>query len=85
MKAIRDIIISEVEPPVNNVGWLKPLSNGNFMLFFFTRKGWMSVSAPSITVDTTISDTSTNPVQNKVIKAYIDGLVGNVAAQLAQI
>lgn len=47
MKAIRDIIISEVEPPVNNVGWLKPLSNGNFMLFFFTRKGWMSVSGES--------------------------------------
>ena len=48
MKALRDIIISEVEPPVNNVGWLKPLSNGNFMLFFFTRKGWMSVSGESL-------------------------------------
>lgn len=47
--------------------------------------GNIEISAPSITVDTTISDTSTNPVQNKVIKAYIDGLVGNVAAQLAQI
>lgn len=44
MKAVRDIVISEVEPPVNNVGWLKPLSNGNFMLFFFTKKGWTSVS-----------------------------------------
>ena len=42
-------------------------------------------SAPSITIDTSMSDTSTNPVQNKVIKAYIDGLVGNLAAQLAQI
>ena len=48
MKAIRDIVISEVEPPVNNVGWLKPLSNGNFMLFFFTRKGWTSVSGESL-------------------------------------
>lgn len=48
MKAVRDIVISEVEPPVNNVGWLKPLSNGNFMLFFFTRKGWMSVSGESL-------------------------------------
>lgn len=44
MKAIRDIVISEFEPPVNNVGWLKPLSNGNFMLFFFTRKEWTPVS-----------------------------------------
>lgn len=38
-----------------------------------------------LTIDASMSDTSTNPVQNKVIKAYIDGLVGNVAAQLAQI
>ena len=48
MKVVRDIVISEVEPPVNNVGWLKPLSNGNFMLFFFTRKGWTSVSGESL-------------------------------------
>lgn len=47
--------------------------------------GNIEISAPSITADTTMSDTSTNPVQNKVIKAYIDGLVGNVATQLAQI
>lgn len=43
MKTVRDIVISEFEPSVNNVGWLKPLSNGNFMLFFFTKKGWTSV------------------------------------------
>ena len=42
--------------------------------------GNIEISAPSITVDTTMSDASTNPVQNKAIKAYIDGLVGNVAA-----
>lgn len=42
--------------------------------------GNIKISAPSITVDTSMSDTSTNPVQNKVIKAYIDGLVRNVAA-----
>ena len=47
--------------------------------------GNIEISTPSITVDTTMSDTSMNPVQNKVIKAYIDGLVGNVTTQLAQI
>lgn len=47
--------------------------------------GNIEISASSITADTSMSDTSTNPVQNKVIKAYIDGLVGNVATQLAQI
>jgi len=30
------------------------------------------------TVDTSMSSTSTNAVQNKVIKAYVDGLVGNI-------
>ena len=48
MKAVRDIVISEFEPPVNNVGWLKPLPNGDFMLFFFTGKGWISVSWESL-------------------------------------
>lgn len=48
MKAVRDIVISEVEPPVHNVGWLKPLPNGDFMLFFFTRNGWISVSWESL-------------------------------------
>ena len=44
MKIVKDIVISISEPLINNVGWLKPLSNGNFMLFFFTEKGWTSVS-----------------------------------------
>lgn len=29
-------------------------------------------------VDTSMSDTSTNPVQNKVIKTYVDGLIGDI-------
>lgn len=37
------------------------------------------------TVDTVMSDTSENAVQNKVIKAYIDGLVGEINARLDQI
>ena len=47
MKAVRDIVISKFEPPVNNVGWLKPLSNGSFMLFFFNEKGWTPISIES--------------------------------------
>ena len=30
------------------------------------------------TVDTAMSDSSTNAVQNKIIKAYVDGLVGDI-------
>ena len=47
MKTIKDIVISTAEPPVNNVGWLKPLSNGAFMLFFFNEKGWTPISIES--------------------------------------
>lgn len=43
------------------------------------------VNSGSITVDTAMSDTSENAVQNKVIKAYIDSLVGNILTQLQEI
>ena len=36
-----------------------------------------SSSGSSITVDSEMSDTSENPVQNKVIKTYVDSLIGN--------
>lgn len=44
MKSIKDTVISISEPPVNNVGWLKPLPNGTFMLYFFGAKGWVNLS-----------------------------------------
>lgn len=31
----------------------------------------------NITVDSEMSDTSENPVQNKIIKAYVDNEIGN--------
>lgn len=34
-------------------------------------------------IDETMSDNSTNPVQNKVIKDYVDGLVGDISSVLA--
>ena len=47
MKTVKDIVISISEPSVNNVGWLRPLSNGAFMLFFFNEKGWTHISIES--------------------------------------
>ena len=38
-----------------------------------------------LTIDTEMSDTSENAVQNKVIKAYIDSLVGNILTQLQEV
>ena len=39
----------------------------------------------SITLDTAMSDTSENAVQNKVIKAYVDGLVGDIETLLSEV
>lgn len=44
MRTVKGIVVSTSEPPVNNVGWLKSLSNGTFMLFFFGDKGWTPIS-----------------------------------------
>ena len=41
-----------------------------------------SGSGTSITVDSAMSDTSTNPVQNKVIKAYVDSKSVDISADL---
>ena len=47
MKTVKDIVISISEPLINNVGWLKPLSNGAFILYFFNEKGWTPISIKS--------------------------------------
>ena len=47
MKIVKDIVISISEPLINNVGWLKPLSNGAFILYFFNEKGWTPISIES--------------------------------------
>lgn len=39
-----------------------------------------SINGNAIDVDSALSDTSTNPVQNKVIKAALDALQGNIDA-----
>lgn len=54
--------------------------NGNSLL----GEGDITIQAGG-TVDTEMSDTSKNAVQNKVIKKYIDDLVGNTLTQLQEI
>ena len=39
-------------------------------------------TSSSLTIDTEMSDTSTNAVQNKVIKTYIDNIVGDIQTTL---
>lgn len=40
--------------------------------------GVLSATGTDVTIDNAVSGTSTNPVQNKVIKEYVDGLVAGV-------
>lgn len=47
--------------------------------------GNITIEASKITVDTELSDTSTNPVQNLVIKKYIDDTLGTINTQLSRI
>lgn len=51
MKYIRNIVISNTEPPINTVAWLKPLSNGSFELSFFGSNGWTTFSATGVPED----------------------------------
>lgn len=43
MKVVRNLLISSTEPADTNVGWLKPLPDGNFKLFFFNNGGWTPI------------------------------------------
>lgn len=44
---INKIVFSTTPPSDTNLGWLRPLSNGAFMLFFFNEKGWTPISIES--------------------------------------
>lgn len=59
---------SDISGMVKSVNNIKPDSNGNVAI---TVSG-----GGNVTVDTALSATSTNPVQNKVIKAALDGKLG---------
>ena len=41
MRYIKDIIVSNVEPPVNNVAWLQPQSDNTCKLFIYGNNGWV--------------------------------------------
>lgn len=45
MKHIKDIIISSTEPPVNNVAWLQPQTNGTYKLYIYGDSGWSSLAS----------------------------------------
>ena len=60
---------TDVSGMVKSVNNVKPDSNGNVSIT-------VSGGGSSVTVDTALSATSTNPVQNRVIKEALDGKLG---------
>lgn len=54
-------------------------------LVYVYNDGVWTLDVDFVAVDTAMSETSEMPVQNKVVKEYIDGLVGDVETLLAAI
>lgn len=81
--------ISEDEQLSINIGdYLKVSYANGFSYWDGTQMQSLKDQLASLTpptVDTEMSDTSENAVQNKVIKKYIDDLVGNILTQLQEI
>ena len=67
------ITISPTEPSDTNLLWIDNTDASNPVLKVYGTE-WVTVGgvSTSITIDDIMSDQSTNPVQNKVIKEYID-------------
>ncbi len=55
-----------------------PVLSGSSMtgMYVLERTGWRYVQIPATTADAALSDTSENPVQNKVVKAALDAKAG---------
>lgn len=45
MKRIKEVVISNTQPTLTNVGWLLPLEDGTFKLKFFGPNGWTDSSS----------------------------------------
>lgn len=45
MKYIKDIIISNTEPPTTNVVWLKPTLDDTYKLYVYSANGWISLTS----------------------------------------
>lgn len=85
----KEIIIKDtVQPLDENVLWLDITDSTNPILKIFDGTDWVITggnsstggSSGEITIDTKMSDTSTNTVQNKVIKKYVDEKSVNISA-----
>lgn len=79
------LIIQETEPTESTIFWIDTTDETAPLLKFNNGTNWVTISASgntdnSITIDTVMSDISTNPVQNNVIKKYIDDIIAEIGA-----
>ena len=60
----------------NKVLYLVPADNGEndrYDQYIYVNNAWERIGSGGLTIDAALSDSSTNPVQNKIIKAALDG------------
>lgn len=66
----------------SKINSLRVNNNGDLQLYY---GGWKNVGTPAQTVDTAMCATSTNAVQNMVIKAYVDRKTAGISSETANI
>ena len=87
-KYISILHIGTTSPTYDSQIWIDNTDSSKPILKIFDGTNWVTISGSSsgsgtsITVDSAMSDTSTNPVQNKVIKAYVDSKSVDISADL---
>ena len=76
-KYINILHIGTTSPTYDSQIWIDNTDSSKPILKIFDGTNWIAISgsSSSITVDSAMSDTSTNPVQNKVIKEYVDNKI----------
>ena len=80
-KYISILHIGTTSPTYDSQIWIDNTDSSKPILKIFDGTDWIAISSASsgsgtsITVDSAMSDTSTNPVQNKVIKEYVDNKI----------
>lgn len=67
MKYIKDIIISNKEPVVNNVAWLQPQPDNTYKLFIYGNNGWTTLSFNDKVVECNIHTEFIEEIPNIII------------------
>ena len=86
-KYIEILHISTISPTYDSQIWIDNTDSAKPILKIYDGTDWIAISGASsgdsVTVDESMSDTSTNPVQNKVIKAYVDNELTDIKKELS--